>query len=445
MSNERLTFTGAQGAALSARLSLPDGGRVTTCALFAHCFTCSKDSKAAVNIGRALTDAGLGVLRFDFTGLGESEGDFAETSFSSNVDDLVAAAEFMKEHAGAPGILIGHSLGGAAVLRAAARIDSVRAVATIGAPFDPVHVKHLFADSLDDIERRGEAQVSLAGRKFTVSRDFVEDLDGQRMEEAIRELSRPLLIFHSPIDTQVGIENAAKIYAAARHPKSFVSLDDADHLLLKERDSTYVGSVLAAWARRYVDVGTGEGAATGSAESGATADPSPSADSAATADLAADSAPTGLAAPPAGTVLTSTAAGAFRTDIRVGRHAVLADEPESVGGGDLGPTPYDLLAAALGACTTMTLRMYAERKGWPLEEASVLLSHSRVHADDADRCEDREPRVDRLERTLSLRGDLDAEQRARLLEIADRCPVHRTLSAGVLIDTELTAPTDLNE
>ncbi|MGI9039405.1 MAG: bifunctional alpha/beta hydrolase/OsmC family protein [Gemmatimonadota bacterium] len=441
MSNERLTFTGAQGAALSARLSLPDGGRVTTCALFAHCFTCSKDSKAAVNIGRALTDAGLGVLRFDFTGLGESEGDFAETSFSSNVDDLVAAAEFMKEHAGAPGILIGHSLGGAAVLRAAARIDSVRAVATIGAPFDPVHVKHLFADSLDDIERRGEAQVSLAGRKFTVSRDFVEDLDGQRMEEAIRELSRPLLIFHSPIDTQVGIENAAKIYAAARHPKSFVSLDDADHLLLKERDSTYVGSVLAAWARRYVDEGAAAGAATKTAGSAAGAESATSSDAAATPD-------SGATAPPAGTVLTSTAAGAFRTEIRVGRHALLADEPASVGGGDLGPTPYDLLAAALGACTTMTLKMYAERKGWPLEEASVLVRHSRVHADDADRCEDREPRVDRLERSLSLRGDLDAEQRERLLDIADRCPVHRTLSAGVLIDTELTelteraAPTD---
>ena len=412
MTNEKLTFEGAGGSRLVARLSRPDDGEVAAYALFAHCFTCSKDLRAVVNLSRALTQAGIGVLRFDFTGLGESEGDFADTSFSSNVGDLVAAAEFMSRRFAPPAVLVGHSLGGAAVLQAAGRLEGVEAVATIGAPFRPEHVTHLFAESLDEIEARGEAQVLLAGRRFTVSREFVRDLEAQSMAGAIADLRRPLLLFHSPVDDTVGIENAAEIYTAARHPKSFVSLDDADHLLSDERDSRYVGTVLAAWASRYV-----EGLRT-SAEAEETTEP----------------------ALPEGQVVTSTAAGAFRTEVRARGHRLVADEPLSVGGGDLGPTPYDLLAAALGTCTTMTLRMYAQRKGWPLEEAAVRLEHSRVHADDADRCEDREPRVDRFDRVLSLRGELDEEQRTRLLEIADRCPVHRTLSAGVLIETELEAP-----
>ena len=408
MTNQRLSFEGADGSQLSARLSRPDDGEVQTYALFAHCFTCSKDLKAVVNLSRALTRAGIGVLRFDFTGLGESEGEFADTTFTSNVDDLVAAARFMEAELSAPEIMIGHSLGGAAVLQAAGRIDSVGAVATIAAPFRPEHVKHLFAESLEEIDERGEAQVLLAGRRFTVSREFVRDLDEQGMRETIRGLGRPLLIFHSPLDEFVGIENAAEIYTAAKHPKSFVSLDDADHLLTRERDSNYVGSVLAAWAERYVTL-RAEG----------------------------DGDRTAQEAPPEGEVMTATRAGSFRTEVRARSHRLVADEPKAAGGEDLGPTPYDLLAAGLGACTTMTLNMYAQRKGWPLEEAKVRLRHERTHADDADRCDDREPRVDRFDRELVLTGDLDEAQRARLLEIADRCPVHRTLSAGVLIETRL--------
>ena len=404
MRNESITFPGADGSQLAARLSLPPDGDPVACALFAHCFTCSKDLEPVVNISRALTQAGIAVLRFDFTGLGESEGDFADTSFSSNIEDLVAAAAFMERTLEAPAILVGHSLGGAAVLQAAHRIGAVRAVATIGAPFDPGHVRSLFADSLDAIEETGEARVELAGRRFTVSREFVRDLDRHRMEAVIGELHRPLLIFHSPVDATVGIENAALIYGAARHPKSFVSLDDADHLLLDARDSLYVGSVLAAWASRYLD-----------------APPEPGT----VEEVRAH-----------GRVTARTAAGAFRTEITARGHALLADEPRAVGGENLGPTPYDLLAAALGACTSMTLRLYADRKEWPLEEAVVRLRHRRVHAEDEDRCEeDGEARLDRIEREVELIGPLDDAQRRRLLEIADRCPVHRTLDAGVCIDT----------
>jgi len=407
MRNERITFPGGHGVELSARLSLPPDGEVRACALFAHCFTCSKDLKPVVNISRALTQQRIAVMRFDFTGLGESEGDFADTTFSSNIEDIVAAAEFMQRTYDSPAILIGHSLGGAAVLQAAAHLPPVRAVATIGAPFDPAHVKNLFVHALDAIEDRGEAEVMLAGRRFTLSREFVRDLEGQRVEETLASLGRPLLIFHSPVDQIVGIDNAALIYEAARHPKSFVSLDDADHLLLEPRDSLYVGSVLAAWAARYLE-----------------AVPEPET----VEDLRNDN-----------RVVVRTAAGAFRTDILARGHAIIADEPKAVGGENLGPTPYDLLAAALGACTTITLQMYADRKQWPLEEAVVRLKHSRVHAEDEERCETREARLDQLHRELTLVGPLDDEQRARLLEIAERCPVHRTLAAGVRIETELAA------
>ncbi len=405
MRNERITFPGAHGVDLSARLGLPPDGDVRACALFAHCFTCSKDLKPVVNISRALTQRGIAVLRFDFTGLGESDGDFSETNFTSNIEDLVAAAEFMQRRYEAPAILVGHSLGGAAVLQAAARMPSVRAIATIGAPFDPAHVKNLFVDALDEIEERGKADVSLAGRRFTLSREFVRDLEGRHMEEVIGSLGRPLLIFHSPVDDTVGIDNAALIYKAARHPKSFVSLDDADHLLLREGDSLYVGSVLAAWAGRYLPD-----------------TPAP----VTVEELRKDN-----------RVVARTAAGAFRTEVLARGHSVIADEPKTVGGEDLGPTPYDLLAAALGACTTMTLRMYADRKEWPLEEAVVRMKHSKVHAEDEERCETDEARLDRLDREITLVGPLDEEQRTRLLEIADRCPVHRTLSAGVRIETVL--------
>jgi uncharacterized OsmC-like protein/fermentation-respiration switch protein FrsA (DUF1100 family) len=405
MLNQRITFPGASGELLSARLSLPADGKVRACALFAHCFTCSKDLKAAVNISRAMTQRGLAVLRFDFTGLGESEGDFAGTTFTSNVEDLIAASSFMEQEFDAPAILIGHSLGGAAVLQAAARLPSVRAVATIGAPFDPAHVRNLFVDALPEIEAHGSADVILAGRRFTLGGDFVRDLETHNVEETLAALGRPLLIFHSPVDNTVGIENAARLYQSARHPKSFVSLDDADHLLLRERDSLYVGTVLAAWVDRYLE---------------------PAPEPQTVEELRGDN-----------DVTARTSTGAFRTEIRIGAHSILADEPRAVGGENLGPTPYDLLASALGACTTMTLRMYADRKQWPLEEAAVTLKHSRIHEEDKERCDTDDARLDRLERDLTLVGPLSSEQRQRLLEIADRCPVHRTLSTGVRIATRL--------
>ena len=405
MRDKAITFPGAYGHRLSARLALPADGVVRACVLFAHCFTCSKDLKPVRHITRALTQAGMAVFRFDFTGLGESEGDFADTTFASNIDDLLAAARHMESELGGPSILLGHSLGGAAVLAAAPRIETCRAVATIGAPFDPAHVTNLFQDRIPDIEAEGNAEVRIAGRSFTVSRAFLRDVEERRMEEVLRDLRRPLLVLHSPVDNVVGIENAARIYEAARHPKSFVSLDDADHLLLDEGDARYVGDVLAAWAGRYLPEG---GESDADALEGA--------------------------APVAG-VSARTGRDGYLTEIRARGHALLADEPASVGGTDRGPTPYDLLAAALGACTTMTLRMYAERKGWPLEEASVRLRHEKIHARDEEACPDREARMDALDREIRLEGDLDAEQRARLMEIADRCPVHRTLSAGVVVRT----------
>jgi uncharacterized OsmC-like protein/fermentation-respiration switch protein FrsA (DUF1100 family) len=397
---ERLTFPGAEGHELSARLELPPDGRASACALFAHCFTCSKNMRAAVKLTRSLSSLGIAVLRFDFTGLGESEGDFADTNFSSNVDDLIAAASFMEREMGAPQILVGHSLGGAAVLHAAASLPSVRAVATIGAPADPSHVLHHVQASREEIRERGEAEVMIGGRPFRVKAQFLEDLEARSMSRAVEELDRALLIFHSPVDRIVGIENAAQLYAMARHPKSFISLDRADHLLTDPSDSEYVGAVLAAWARKYVDLAPAE----------------------ASADELAD----------AERVVTRTRLGSFHTDVQVRRHSLVSDEPVSVGGEDGGPSPYDYLVAGLGACTSMTLEMYAERKGWPLEEARVRLRHSKLHRRDED---DTDGRLDVVDREVELIGPLDEAQRARLMEIADRCPVHRTLSAGVRVRT----------
>ena len=411
MRDRAITFPGAHGDMLSARLSVPADGEVHACVLFAHCFTCSKDLKPVRHITRALTQAGMAVFRFDFTGLGESEGDFADTTFASNTEDLLAAAAYMKRELEGPSILLGHSLGGAAVLAAAGSIGTCKAVATVGAPFDPSHVTHLFGDSLSEIEAEGRAEVRIAGRSFTVSRAFLRDIEGHRMEEILRTLRRPLLVLHSPVDSVVGIENAALIYEAARHPKSFVSLDDANHLLLVEDDARYVGDVLAAWAGRYLP---------SRAQGSNTADGTPE---------------------DAGT-FARTGADGYLTEIRAGGHALLADEPRSVGGTDQGPTPYGLLAASLGACTTMTLRMYAARKEWPLKEATVRLTHKKIHAQDEEACAGREARLDALEREIHLEGPLDADQRARLMEIADRCPVHRTLSAGVVISTRASERSD---
>ncbi|MFB6248931.1 MAG: alpha/beta fold hydrolase [Salinibacter sp.] len=400
MASRRVAFTNAEGVSLAARLDLPPRRRPDAFALFAHCFTCSKDLRAVGAVSRALTRQDIGVLRFDFTGLGESDGDFSKTNFSSNVGDLEAAAQFLEAEHQAPRILIGHSLGGAAVLQAAHRVPSVEAVATIGAPYDPEHVTHLLDDALEKIQTSGEAQVTLAGRSFTIRKQFLEDLAATKMEKTIRTLGRALLIFHSPVDRTVGVDNAARIFKAAKHPKSFVSLDDADHLLTDTGDAEYVGAVLGAWARKYVDLSPEE-------------------------------------QPPAeGEVVTRTE-DAYRTEVTAGRHALVADEPESVGGSDAGPTPYDFLLTALGSCTGMTLRMYADRKDWPLDEATVHLSHEKVHAADCDHCETEKGKIDRIRRDIELEGDLTPEQRERLLEIANKCPVHRTLHGEIDVQSAL--------
>jgi uncharacterized OsmC-like protein/alpha/beta superfamily hydrolase len=406
MRSEETTFTGANGDRLSARLDRPLDMRPAAWVLFAHCFTCSKDLRAARDIAQALTQAGLGVFRFDFTGLGESGGDFEDTDFSSNIDDLVAAAGYMAEELAAPQVLVGHSLGGAAVLCAAMRLDSVRAVATIASPSDADHVTHLLEDSVDTIEEQGHADVVLAGRKFRIRDTFLRDVEQARVRESLRDLRRALLIFHSPIDEVVGIDNAARLFEAAKHPKSFVSLDDADHLLTDPADSRYVGSVLAAWAERFLDA------------------PAPSVEEPLVSD---------------GVALARIGGEGLRTDLLVRKHALVADEPEAVGGDDAGPTPYDLLGFALGACTAMTLRLYADRKGWPLEEARIRLAHRKVHARDTEHVDESSARMDRIERTVELLGPLDETQRTRLVEIAERCPVHRTLHQGVDIRTELHA------
>jgi putative redox protein len=404
MQFKKLEFANAAGQKLSARLDLPVDGKPIAYALFAHCFTCSKNIKAIGHISRALTLERIAVLRFDFTGLGESEGDFAETNFSSNVEDLVWAAKFMQKQYEAPTILIGHSLGGAAVLQAAASIPSSRAVVTIAAPGDPGHVKLALGPTKEIIERRGEAHVDLAGRRFKIKKQFLEDLESVHMQKTIENLNRALLILHSPTDDVVDIENAARIYQAARHPKSFISLDQADHLLMNPDDSRYVGAVIAAWATKYIDVGRREVKKKQDTEK---------------------------------RIVARTGQSGFLTDILVNEHSMVADEPLSVGGTNLGPTPYEFLVAGLGACTSITLRMYADRKGWPLDSVTVRLQHQKIHANACKNCDNHTGMLDMIDRDIELAGPLDIEQKARLLEIADKCPVHRTLQSEIVINTTL--------
>lgn len=398
---ESVNFTGALGDSLAARIDYPPGP-VRGYALFAHCFTCSKDLAAARRIAAGLAGRGIAVLRFDFTGLGHSEGEFANTTFASNVDDLIAAADHMRETLSAPQILVGHSLGGAAVLAAAGRIGEVKGVATIGAPSDPQHVVHNFGTHLETIERDGEAEVQLGGRSFRVRKSFIDDLKEHRLTDLIKDLRKDLLVFHAPRDETVGISNATDIFVAAKHPKSFVSLDQADHLLTRKSDSDYVAAVLSAWAERFLP----------------------------------DPATAGVPAETGEVVVSDAGEGVFPQWISAGpRHRLRADEPASVGGTDTGPNPYDYLLAALGSCTNMTIKMYADRKGWAIDRLETHLRHAKVHAEDGSDSGGRNAKIDRIDRQLVIEGSLDREQRARLLEIADKCPVHRTLHSQISIVT----------
>jgi len=402
MPTERIEFPGHDGTTLAARLDLPQGPHLAT-ALFAHCFTCGKDIPAARRIAARLSSLGIAVLRFDFTGLGHSQGEFSNTSFTSNVDDLIAANGYLASRGLTPAMIIGHSLGGAAVLKAGAALDNIKAVVTIGAPFDPGHVTHNFAQALPEIQEKGSAEVTLGGRPFTIGKRFVDDVSKAELTSSVANLKAALLVLHGPRDETVGIENASDIFMAAKHPKSFVTLDKADHLVTDPVDAEYVAGLIAAWSERYLELSR----------------PAP---------------PPGA---PEGVLRVQDAdPNGFLNDITSGDgHHLVADEPLAYGGTNKGLSPYGFLSAGLGACTSMTIRMYARRKGWPLDSVSVDVSHDKVHAQDAETAVG--DKIDTWKRRITLTGPLDADQRARLLEIADKCPVHRTLERSSTVITEL--------
>lgn len=410
----KTVFENDQNESLSAMLELPDGD-VKCFALFAHCFTCAKDGIAATYISRILAENGIAVLRFDFTGLGDSDGDFSNTNFSSNIQDLIAAAAFLQQQYRAPQLLVGHSLGGAAVLAVAQYLPSVSAVVTINAPATAEHVKQLFAGAYDEIESNQSARVSLGGRKFTLRKQFVDDLERYQALDHIERLNKALLIFHSPIDAIVSIDEAARIYAAAKHPKSFVSLDNADHLVSNKADADYIASVIAMWVSRYVE-------------------PSPENLPQRHNDSTNQQPAPAVAH---GTVIVRERNKQFTREIFTEQHQFISDEPVKMGGADLGANPYELLLAALGSCTSMTLRMYANHKQLDLVDIEVELSHSRVHAKDCETCENQSNQIDKIERVITLTGQLSEAQRLRLMEIANQCPVHKTLQNKIVIATKL--------
>ncbi|MEO9511485.1 MAG: bifunctional alpha/beta hydrolase/OsmC family protein [Flavobacteriaceae bacterium] len=404
MGYQKVTFKNTEGQTLVGRIELPVDRHPHNFAIFAHCFTCNKNLLAVKNIGKALTSHGFGVLRFDFTGLGESEGDFADTNFSGNVDDLVAAASFLKEQYSAPSLLIGHSLGGAASIFAASEIESIKAIATVGAPSNPVHVKHLLKNSIDEIKATGKATINLSGRDFTIKKQFLDDLETKSLPEVARSLRKPILILHSPQDDTVGIKNAEEIYVAAQHPKSFVSLDGADHLLTKKEDSIYAGEVIAGWAKRYLNI---EGKIDSKLKTKHQV----------VASLDGDD--------------------GFTTQMKAGNHTIVADEPTSFGGNDFGPSPYEFVSAGLSACTAMTIQMYAKRKKWPLVNVQVHTSYSKSHAEDCENCELDNAKIDTFLREIRITGNLDDTQKSRIMVIADKCPVHKTLHSETQVISRL--------
>ena len=406
MKNKNLKIINSKGHALNARLELPADQKPSHYAIFAHCFTCSSSLNAVRNISRSLTSHGYGVLRFDFTGLGKSEGEFAESHFGANVNDLLAVHQFMKENYSAPSLLVGHSLGGAAAIVAGSQLKEIKAVATIGAPSSTEHTKKHLSHGLDEIEEKGEVEVNIGGRPFVINREFLENFNTTNLIEVVKNMRKPLLVLHAPFDKIVGIENAHDLFINAHHPKSFVSLDNADHLLTAQRDSLYVGHVIGSWTKRYIEEDTTKEFDTKGEQL------------VGHLNLVEDN---------------------FTTSIQTKEHFLIADEPASVGGDDFGPSPYELLNASLAACTAMTLKMYARRKKWDLQEVYVYVSHSRKHIQDiGDDIQNPKPKfLDQIDKKLEFIGALTSEQRQRLTEIASRCPVHKTLKGEVLIETNL--------
>ncbi len=403
MRSKKVTFHNAEGVKISASIELPVDERPHSFALFAHCFTCSKNLQAVKLIARSLTQQGIGVMRFDFTGLGNSAGNFSDTNFGTNISDLVTAADFLAEHYLAPEIMIGHSLGGTATLYAARQVASAKAVVTIGSPYDPGHVAHLLDGGKEELDLKGEASVHIGGRPFTIKKQFLDDLEKRDSSGVVSSLGKSLLIMHSPQDKIVEIENAAHMYTKARHPKSFVSLDGADHLLSNPEDAIYVGNLIGSWARRYIHIP-----------------------------------PTQELENRSHLVARSTDAK-FLTELKVNGHQFLADEPEDVGGINAAPAPYDYLLAALGACTTMTVKMYADFKKIDLHEIRVHLSHEKKYAENQQNPDDPHGKIEVIQRQIELIGNLTPEQRTRLFEIANRCPVHKTLTADLKVESVLLA------
>jgi uncharacterized OsmC-like protein/pimeloyl-ACP methyl ester carboxylesterase len=404
MKTTKLEITNKKGLKLQAYLEFPANQKPNNFAIFAHCFSCNSNFKATKNISRSLTNHGFGVLRFDFTGLGKSEGEFADSHFSANVEDLIDVHNYLETHYKAPSLLIGHSLGGAAVIVAASKLENIKAVATVGAPATVGHVTHLFSHEPEDISEKGAIEVNIGGRPFKINEDFVADFSKTDLPKIIKELRKPILVMHAPFDKIVGIENAHEIYHNAHHPKSFVSLDDADHLLTKASDSIYVGNMIGTWAERYFE---------------------PEENSMISSEgeqLVAHL-----------NILEDN----FTTSIQTKKHSFIADEPENVGGDNFGPSPYDFLSAGLAACTVMTLKLYTERKKWDLQEVFVYITYSKKHRDDLDIDADKPTRFDHLQKKLKFIGNLDEKQKQRLKEIAAKCPVHKTLQSKIIIETEI--------
>ena len=398
---KKITFENAAGIQLAAAIELPVKP-IKYYALFAHCFSCGKDIVAASRISRSLASIGIAVLRFDFTGIGNSDGDFKNTNFSSNIEDILAATNYLREHYEAPQLLIGHSLGGTAVLNAASDVPECKAVVSIGSPATADHILEQFPEERKQLENEQEVSVNVGGKPFKIKRQFVADVEAQSTTDKISQLRKALLVFHSPVDNIVPIDEATRIFVAAKHPKSFITLDKADHLLSNAQDSEYVANTIAAWAVRYVNRDEKETQKVNKGE-----------------------------------ILIGEGNHKFLREVASDDHTWLSDEPNAFGGDNLGPDPYEQLLSSLGTCTSMTLRMYANHKGWPVDDIKVELKHSREHEKDCEAPDKANCKIEVIEKTLTIEGDLDEQQTSRLLEVADRCPVHKTLLGNLKITTEL--------